>query len=471
MKQHFSIRKEQTVEPEYEARREELLAECQVAPQIFQRVLPRLETFLQPFVQALARREQVQHAHTFVQGLLSDVDRKNVESIAYRFGQDRLPLQHFIGASPWDDQPLRDELVHQVGAALGEPDGVIVFDPSAFPKSGGDSAGVARQWCNRLGKVDNCQVAVYMAYVSGREHALVDTRLFLPREWTGDKARCEKAGIPREVRFRTRHQLCLEMLERHGPHLPHAWITGDDELGRPYWFRRRLHRRKEQYLLAIPSNLLIRDQEADPPSSRGRGPHPRRPWTPVARWAAMQDAAAWTEVDVRDGAKGPLVVEVLVRQVVARTPRRQEGHAEILVVVRYRDRDRGEVVHLDYYLSNASADTSCAEFARVAKAEHRVEECLQRSKSEAGLGDYEVRTWRGWHHHQTLSLIATWFLVQEARRGKKMDARDHAAANPGGDFVDPSPRVRLRDAGSDPARASATPDPQRTRSPVSLAAA
>ena len=124
---------------------------------------------------------------------------------------------------------------------------------------------------------------------------------------------------------------------------------------------------------------------------------------------------------MRDGSKGPLVVEAVKRRVVSRTHRRQQGDEELLVVIRYRDRDNQQVVKVDYYLSNAVPETPLGEFARVAKAEHRLEECLQRSKSEAGLADYEVRNWTGWQHHQTLSLLATWFLVRETERGKKMD--------------------------------------------------
>jgi SRSO17 transposase len=130
---------------------------------------------------------------------------------------------------------------------------------------------------------------------------------------------------------------------------------------------------------------------------------------------------------VRDGSKGPLVVEAVKRRVVSRTHRRQQGDQETLVVLRYRDRDQAQVVKVDYYLSNAAPETPLGEFARVAKAEHRIEECLQRSKSEAGLADYEVRHWTGWQHHQTLSLLATWFLVRETQRGKKMDPCDHLA--------------------------------------------
>jgi SRSO17 transposase len=456
------------METDFETRKQELLDEGTVAPQIFDRVMPRLERFMEPFVESLVRKEQVDHAKTFVQGLLSDLDQKNVESIAYRFGQDRMPLQWFIGMSDWDDVSLRKELVRQVGQELGEDDGVVVFDPSGFPKSGQESVGTARQWCGRLGKVDNCQVAIYMGYASRREHALVDMRLYLPREWTKDAQRRKKASIPKGIRYRTRHQLCLEMLKENAEQLSHAWIAGDDEMGRPYWFRRRLNGLGERYLLAVPSNTLVRDLEVDPPAYAGRGRRPNRPWTRVDKWVAALGESAWTKVDVRDGAKGPLVVQVVKRRVVGRTEKRQQGHEEVLVVIRYRDRDDRRVVKTDYYLSNGSPDIPLAEFARVAKAEHRIEECIQRSKSEAGLADYQVRNWKGWHHHQTLSLIATWFLVCEARRGKKMDTGHYRSADPRRHRPDPSSCVRMRYTLPHQNRSRPLAQTQRTGSPVPL---
>jgi len=457
------------MEAQFERRKEELLEECRVPVDLSEQVLPRLVEFMEPFVASFCRTEQVAHARTFVQGLLSNLERKNVESIAYRFGQERLPLQWFVGYSEWDDQPLRGELARQVGEQLGDPEGVIVFDPSAFPKSGKESVGVARQWCGRLGKIENCQVGIYLGYVSRHEQALVDRRLFLPKEWTQDKARCRKAGVPRDRwKHRTRHQLCLEMLAQHGSTLPHAWIAGDDELGRPYAFRRDLNALGERYLLAVPSNTLIRDWEAPEPTSSGRGRPPRRPWQRVDRWTAALPAEAWTEIDVRDGEKGPLVVEITKRRVVGRTPQRQAGQAEVLVVIRYRDRDQEQIVKIDYYLSNAAAQTPLSEFARVAKAEHRIEECLQRSKSEAGLADYEVRHWNGWHHHQTLSLIATWFLVTETRRGKKIDPCHHAAADSRRHRPHPLPGQRLRRPAPHPTRTRNATRPHSTRTLVPL---
>ena len=123
-------------------------------------------------------------------------------------------------------------------AAWATPTACWSSIPSAFPKSGRESVGVARQWCGRLGKIDNCQVAIYLGYVSRHEHALVDARLYLPKEWTKDKARMKKAGVPKGTKYRTRHELALEMLDQHGAKLPHRWVTGDDEMGRPHWFRR-----------------------------------------------------------------------------------------------------------------------------------------------------------------------------------------------------------------------------------------
>ncbi len=190
-------------------------------------------------------------------------------------------------------------------------------------------------------------------------------------------------------------------------------------MGRPYWFRRRLAALGERYLLAVPSNTSIRDLEVAPPASSGRGRRPTRPWQQRRGVESVACGGGLARIDVRDGSKGPLVVEVVKRRVVARTHRRQQGDEEMLVVIRYRDRDNQQVVKVDYYLSNAVPETPLGELARVAKAEHRIEECLQRSKSEAGLADYEVRNWTGWQHHQTLSLLATWFLVTGNRCGGK----------------------------------------------------
>jgi len=415
------------MERRFRIRLEELRNDAEVRPSLLKGIGLRLESFMQPFVEALRSTEQRTNAQHYLQGLLSDLDGKDVESIAYLHDRERQGLQKFIGQAEWDHRPLVTELARQIGAELGEDDGVLVFDPSAFPKKGTESVGVQRQWCGRLGKIDNCQVGIYLGYVSRREHALVDFRLFLPKDWAKDKRRRAKAGVPAEVRFQTRHELMLDMLDEHGSVLPHAWIAGDDELGRSSRFRQQLRERNERYLLAVPSNTLVRDLKAPEPSSTKAGRARKAPFLRVDRWCAAVPEKAWQTIDVRDGEKGPLVVQAVRTLVQARTEGKASNVMEILVVFREKQGD-GTWKH-DYLLSNAWVTVSLQEFARVFKAEHRIEECLQRAKGEAGLADYQVRTWEGWHHHQTLAVLATWFLTQEARRGKKTDPRADSAAS------------------------------------------
>jgi SRSO17 transposase len=414
------------MERRYEARLEEMLEDAEVTPELLMDLLPRLETFVQPFAAALDEPAQRRHAAEYMAGLLSNLEHKTGEAIAYLHDQERQGIQKFIGHGPWDHRPLLATLVDQVGEQLGEPDAVIVFDPSGFPKKGAKSVGVARQWCGRLGKVDNCQVGIYMAYVSRKEHAIVNTRLYLPEEWAQDRGRRKEAGIPATIKFQTRHELALEMLKECGGRLPHAWVTGDDEMGRPSGFRQKLRAAHERYLLAVPSNLLIRDIEVAPPEYSGRGRHPRVPFARLEDWCGAVPEAAWTGIDVRDGEKGPLVIESVKRRIQARTETGGTGPEELLFLTRERQNDN--TYKHDYYFSNADPGTSLKELARVAKAEHRIEQCLERAKGEAGLADYQVRTWIAWHHHQTLALLAAWFLTEETRRGKNPDPGADVAA-------------------------------------------
>jgi SRSO17 transposase len=409
----------------YQERFQEMMAHAEVSPDAMRGLLDRLESFVQPFCVSLGSAEQ-RRAAEYMTGLLSGLEHKTAEGIAYLLDQDRQPLQKFIGQADWDHRPPLAILAEQVGQRLGAADGVIVFDPSAFAKKGDKSVGVARQWCGRLGKVENCQVGVYMAYVSSVEQALVNFRLYLPEEWAKDRGRRKEAGVPKEIRFQTRHELALAMLAESGPDLPHAWVTGDDEMGRPAHFRRELADLGERYLLAVPSNTLIRDQEVAPPEYSGKGRHPKNAFVRVDAWAARQPEESWTRIEVRDGEKGPLEVEAVKRRVRARIETGGEGPDEQLFITRIIQVDR--TYKFDYYLANAEPATPLPELARVAKAEHRIEECLERGKGEAGLGDYQVRNWPGWHRHQTLSLLAAWFLTEETRRGKNRDPRADVAA-------------------------------------------
>lgn len=404
----------------FEARLEEMLSQAEVSPTLVDGLLQRLDLFVEPFAATLTEPEQRRHATEYMTGLLSKLKHKTAEGIAYLHDQERQGIQKFIGHAPWEHGPMLTILVRQVGQELGEEDGVIVFDPSAFAKKGTKSVGVARQWCGRLGKLENCQVGVYMAYASSKDHALVNMRLYLPEEWAKDRARRKAAGVPKAVKFQTRQELALGMLDEHGSWLPHGWVAGDDEMGRPASFRQALRDRGERYLLAVPSNTMIRDLEATPPEYSGHGRYPKVAFMRVDRWCAAQPESAWTKLDVRDGEKGPLVIEVLKRRVQARTAKGGTGPEELLFITRERQ-DDGTFKH-DYYLSNSKPETPLKELGRVSKLAHRVEECFKRGKSEAGLADYQVRTWNAWHRHQTLSLLAAWFLNQETRRGKNPDS-------------------------------------------------
>jgi hypothetical protein len=331
-------------------------------------------------------------------------------------------------------------LVGEVVERLGEPDGIIAFDPSSFPKRGTHSVGVKRQWCSHRGKVDNCQVGVFMGYVSRHDHALLDFRLSLPAEWTRDEQRRQACHIPEAVAYRTRHEQCLEMLELWGTQVPHGWVTGDDELGRHTRFRQALRERGERYVLGVPCNMTIRDLEAPMPLYAGRGRPPKPPWQSVTVWRHALDPAAWVHLTVRDGEKGPVGIEMVTRRVQTRLERNRTGPDEWLVVTRCPLADAGMVAGqaspeagdqdirycYRYYLTPTQTpasereEPSLAELARVIKAGSCIEASFKRGKSEAGMDEYQVRTWEGWHHHMALTLMAVWFLIRETHRGQQL---------------------------------------------------
>jgi SRSO17 transposase len=251
--------------PAWAQRHEELLRDCIVSPDVFNPMVDRLRDFVMPYQHALETEASQRNVHLYLAGLLSHLPRKNAEEIATLVDVERLVLQEFLGTAPWDHRPLITVLVGHVVERLGEPDGIIAFDPSSFPKRGTHSVGVKRQWCGHRGKVDNCQVGVYMGYVSRQDHALLDLRLSLPEEWAQDEQRRQECHVPEEVRYHTRHDQCLEMLDMWRDQAPHGWITGDDELGRHTRCRHDLRARGERYVLGVPCTTTMRDLEAPSP--------------------------------------------------------------------------------------------------------------------------------------------------------------------------------------------------------------
>src|SRR5215831_9163380 len=209
-----------------------LLADAKVRPADVANCRRRLEDFLRRYLPRFYRVEQHELARVVLQGKLSGLQRKTSEPIAYQAGRHRKPVQHFVGAGRWDDEAVMAELRRHVAEALADPDAVLVLDPSAFPKSGADSCGVARQWCGRLGKVENCQLGVFLAYVSNAGQTLVDRRLYLPKEWAADRQRRTQTHVPKGVRFQESWRIGLELLDRAAVDLPFGWVAGDDEFGR-----------------------------------------------------------------------------------------------------------------------------------------------------------------------------------------------------------------------------------------------
>ena len=320
--------------PTWAQRQADLLRDCLVSPDVFQHMVDRLRDFAVPYQHALEPGASQRNVPLYLAGLLAHLDRKNAEQIAALVDVERLVMQAFIGTAPWDHRPLVAVLVGQVVERLGEPDGIIAFDPSSFPKRGTHSVGVKRQWCGHRGKVDNCQVGVFMGYVSRHDHALLDFRMYLPKEWTRDKQRRQACYVPENVAYRTRPEQCLDMLDMWGAQVPHGWVTGDDELGRHTWFRGELRARGERYVLEVPCTTTMRDLEAPLPAYPGRGRPPKAPWQSVRAWRQSLTSNGWTQLTVRDGEKGPVGIEMVRRRVQTRLERKRTGPQEWLVVTR-----------------------------------------------------------------------------------------------------------------------------------------
>jgi SRSO17 transposase len=394
----------------YSIAKDLVLEGCLVTPDVYEGILKRFEIFVAPFIKHLLNRIQRQKAVDYMKGLMSDAERKNVESIAYYHGNDRQPLQKFIGQVEWDDEVILDKLTKRVAREIGTKNGVLALDPTSFPKKGTQSVGVQRQWCGRLGKVENCQVATFLAYVGTGEFALVDRRLYLPKEWIDNPVRCRIAGVPEEhIVEKTRHEQSLEMLKGRGKKLPHEWVAGDDEMGRIPWFRKVLRKMNAPYVFAVPSNILICDLE-------GKVQADEDVFISVQKWMKSVPAESWKTIKVRQGHKGWLSVRLVTCRVLAMIEG-EVGGEETLVVSKWRDETNKP--RCDYYLSYNKERTDLDEYARVIKAAYRIEECFHRGKGECGLGDYQVRNWQGWHHHVALSLLSQWFLTEELMSQKK----------------------------------------------------
>ncbi len=373
----------------------------------------RLTAFLQRYLPHFYRAEQRANATPVIRGLLSGLRRKTCAPIAIEAGVHRKPVRFLVGAGKWDDEAVMAELRRHVREGLADDRAVIVIDATTFPKSGGDSCGVARQWCGRLGKEEHCQRGIFLAYAAPGGYAPLDRRLYLPKDWAADGARRARCHVPDGVKFQEGWRIAAELLKRSREGLPHGWVVGDDEFGRPAHFRAWLRGEHERSVLDVPSDTVARDRERRRPRRRhaGRGARRQVPYLRVDVWAAAQPPSRRSRLTVRDGERGPLLVDAMTVRVRTKLDRRN-GPEERLVVTRTVEAEP----RTHYALSNAGPEVPLEELVRARFTRHKVEVGFEAAKQEAGLAHYEVRSWMGWHHHVTLSLVALWFLCCERRR-------------------------------------------------------
>ncbi len=406
----------------------------------FERVAASFAIFHQEFAPLFGRTEARVRSEQYLRGLLvQQTDRRNAENLAETSdGATPRSLQRFLTESPWDDASVIERLQKYVGQRLNRPDGVLVLDDTGFAKQGKKSVGVARQYSGTLGKVGNCQVGVFLAYVSARGYALVDKALYLPTAWTDDRPRCRAAGVPQEVGYQSKAELGLALVRRARQvgQLTATWVTGDAGYGEIPTLRDTLDAENWRYVLEVPSSTPVFTQAAQVaiPEWSGRGRKPTQPQLVagepgpqnVAAVAASLDATAWHTLTVAEGAQGARIHQFAALRV---WESRDGLPGRACWLMLRRDLDGSEV---KYYLSNAPADTPLLRLAQVGAMRWPIETEFQTEKGETGLDEYEVRTWLGWQHHITMALLAGAFLLSLQLDWGEKAAPDHPPATNAG---------------------------------------
>jgi SRSO17 transposase len=385
-------------------------------------LLPALERFHARFGRFFRRSEGRAWSRRYLIGLALPIERKNVENIAEQVGAPPRKLQEFLSDSPWDDEGCIGELQRFVGEALGAPGGVLVLDDTGFPKKGIHSAGVARQYSGTLGRVDNCQVGVFLGYASPHGHTLVDRRLYLAQSWLADPAKrsSPRAAVPPEVVFRTKLELAGEMLTAaiaHGD-LPCGWVTADAAYGESHDLRALVAKLGRWYCFEVRGTAEAWTADPDwavPPRAgdRGRRRTRARPRTDGIEARRVDEIVrslppdAWIRHRVTEGEKGPREYEFARLRVIEKRHRAPGPEGWLLARRRVGAQSTDEI---KCYLSNAPATVALAEMAAVGCLRWTIEEDFELAKGEVGLDQYEVTRFRGWYHHVTLSLLALAFL-------------------------------------------------------------
>jgi SRSO17 transposase len=333
-----------------------------------------------------SRSEPRRRAVGYVRGLLSGVERKNGWQLAEHLG-DPTPdgVQHLLARADWDADAVRDDLLGYAAEHLGRPDGVLVVDETGFLKKGTKSCGVARQYSGTAGRIENCQVGVFLGYTTKNGRALVDRTLYLPKEWATDADRRTEAGVPKAVEFATKIVLARRMIDRAvAAGVPAKWVTADAVYGSDYHFRTTVEGHGLGYVVGVRTDFAV-----------WAGFRQVR----VGTLLAGIPADAWHQVSCGDGAKGPRLYDWAA----SRTNSPEPNEYARWVLIRRSVSDPTEVA---YFACGGPPATTLAELVRVAGTRWAIEDLFELAKGDCGLDEYEVRSWAGWHRHITLSLFA-----------------------------------------------------------------
>jgi SRSO17 transposase len=363
-------------------------------------------------------RSVVDEARSYLSGLLMKAPRKNIERMGeYVEHCDYESTQHFISESPWGYRSLIDHVARDVDAAIGGDQSVLDIDESGFTKKGTRSVGVSRQYNGRLGKVDNCQVAVFGALTDGQKASLIDTRLYLSREWINDEKRCETAGIPESQRqFRTKPQLGLEIIDNAlRNNIRFGYISFDGLYGNTPEFLSGLEQRKLMYVGAIHKDQMVYLEDPHPYMPRRKNKVGRKHTLYQVRKEGIRVDVLnenmtnrWHFVTIRRGTKGYVCVECRRKRVWIWQEGEKNAREVWLIII--RDPFSKEV---KYFISNANIKTPLKTLVEKAAYRFFIERAFQDAKTSVGMADYQVRVWNGWHHHMAMVMLAMLFLLKE----------------------------------------------------------
>jgi len=379
--------------------------------------IERFELFHQRFAHYFATktRNMADTAMQYLQGQLQYQRWGNMVQFEKVVPEsDHQSFQHFASNSPWDDEPILDDVSQTISERIGDAQhGCLHIDESGFPKQGNDSVGVSRQYCGRLGKVDNCQVGVFLGYNSNSYRMLLDKRLYLSEEWIKDKERRRKCGVPENIVFQTKAQLGLELIHKAIERkIPFGWIGMDSHYGQQPWLLDELKSQKLLYIADIPcdSRVWLELPNTEIPLRKGdigRKPTKLKADTqPIEVRHIQIEQNQYHRMYIRDTERGQLwslLVFLRVYPVVDELPGTQTW-----LILR---KDEGEQ-KLKYQYSNAPSETPLERLAEMSHSRYWMERAIQDAKGEAGLDEYELRSWRGWHHHITMTILAMLFLLE-----------------------------------------------------------